>query len=96
MESVQATLTVLGCKANQGEQATLAHGCQWQELGLQPEQEPDQELDLGAEWAGRGRLASRAGRAAPELELELWWWQEQGQGLRFEAGLGMKWVQGQW
>lgn len=99
MDAVQAILTVLGYKANQGGQATLVHlgGCWQQEqeqvqgLGLELkleleleqglEQELEFELELvvgesgigeaGTEEAGTGCLASKAGRAALEPDLEL-------------------------
>lgn len=79
MDSAQAILTVLGYRANQGGQATLIYpdGCLWQEqvlalalgLELEFEQELEVELELVAGQAGTGCLASKAGRAAQELEL---------------------------
>lgn len=81
MDSVPAILTVPGCKASQDGQASLVRvvGCPQQEqvpgLGLELELELEQglepELELVAAEAGTGGLASKAGRAASEQELEL-------------------------
>lgn len=111
MDSVQAILTVLGYKANQGGQGTL-DGCWEQEqeqvlgLGLElelgpelgPEQGLELELELVAGEAGTGCLASKAGRAAlePELDLEedLELGPVQGPVLKLESRMELTSVQG--
>lgn len=91
MDAVQAILTVQGCKANQGGQASLVRldGCCEQDqvlrlgqgLGQGLEQGLEFELELVAGKAGIGGLANKAGSFALELEPEM--------GLELEPELGL-------
>lgn len=80
MDSAQAILIVPGYRASRDLRASLVHldGCWEQVQALELELELDLglelELELVAEEACTGCLASKADRAALQLELELQLW----------------------